>query len=47
MYLDVLDRPIDAGGESYWSGKLADGHTDEQVIAGIVGSDEYFAKTSS
>ncbi|HEV3343579.1 MAG TPA: DUF4214 domain-containing protein [Pirellulales bacterium] len=46
MYLDVLDRPVDAGAQTYWAAKLADGRTDEQVLASLVASDEYFAKIS-
>lgn len=44
-YLDLLDRPVDAGAQAYWAAKLADGETDQQVLAGLIASDEYFAKT--
>ena len=44
FYLRFLRRGADPGGEAGWAGVLQHGGRDEQVIAGLVGSDEYFAR---
>lgn len=44
FYTHFLRRAADPGGEDTWRGVLEQGGRDEQVIAGVVGSDEYFAR---
>jgi hypothetical protein len=46
FYQEFLERDADAGGKAFWADQLAH-HTDEEVIASIVGHDEFFAKTSA
>jgi autotransporter-associated beta strand protein len=41
-YNRFLHRNADAAGRDYWAGLMTQGMTDEQVIASIVGSQEYF-----
>lgn len=41
-YQQYLGRAADAGGLIYWTGALAAGATPEQVLAGILSSDEFF-----
>ena len=43
IYHDFLHRTADAGGLQFWAGKLAAGEDEKNVLAEIVGSDEYFA----
>ncbi|HVC92094.1 MAG TPA: DUF4214 domain-containing protein, partial [Pirellulales bacterium] len=45
-YEQFLDRPADPLGVDAFVGELADGQRDEQIIAELVASDEYFAKTA-
>jgi uncharacterized protein (TIGR03118 family) len=40
-YLDLLKRPVDASGLSFWSNQLAQGQTDQQVATGIESSTEF------
>ena len=40
-YQKYLGRAADSQGLAFWVGMLQAGQTDEQVLAGIVGSDEY------
>jgi hypothetical protein len=42
-YNKFLHRNADPAGRDYWAGLMIRGMTDEQVIASIVGSDEYFS----
>jgi hypothetical protein len=42
LYGAILARPADTIGASYWTQQLLHGATDEQVIGGLLGSDEYF-----
>lgn len=42
LYGLYLDRAADSGGQTYWTGLLRQGKTDEQVAAGLAGSDEYY-----
>ncbi len=42
FYLAFLRRTADAGGESFFVNELLQGTRDEQVIAQLVGSAEYF-----
>jgi uncharacterized repeat protein (TIGR01451 family) len=44
VYEDVLDRPLDAAGQAYWLGQLQDGATREEVIDGILSSQEALTK---
>lgn len=44
IYEQLLDRQPDARGQQYWAGQLDHGVTEEQVIAVIAASDEYFGK---
>ncbi len=43
-YQDFLRRPLEPVGQMFWTNLLAHGLSDELVIAGILGSDEYLAK---
>jgi hypothetical protein len=43
VYLDLLKRPVDAGGLAYWSGRLDNGAPRSIVAAQLTHSDEYFA----
>ncbi len=48
LYQKFQRREVDDSGLNYFAGTaLAQGATDEQVIAGIVGSDEYLARQGS
>ncbi len=47
IFSKYLRRGGDPGGVSYWVDQLGHGYRDETLIAGFVGSDEYFARTSS
>ncbi|MCV2395901.1 DUF4214 domain-containing protein [Actinotalea sp. M2MS4P-6] len=40
-YVDLLGRRIDATGRKFWVTQIQQGARDEQIIAGIVSSDEY------
>jgi probable HAF family extracellular repeat protein len=42
-YWALLGRHADRGGLTYWVGAIGAGHTDQEVIALLVGSGEYFA----
>jgi hypothetical protein len=42
-YTSLLDRPADPGGLATWVSVLAHGASYEQVIAGIMGSPEFYA----
>jgi len=46
LYERLLDRPADPRGLDAFVGQLAAGQRDEQIIAEMVASDEYFAKTA-
>jgi hypothetical protein len=41
MYLAFLKRSADPAGLSYWEGQLANGATEEQVMAGLLSSGEF------
>jgi hypothetical protein len=41
-YVHYLGRAADAGGLAYWLRQFAAGKTNEDVIAGFTGSDEYY-----
>jgi hypothetical protein len=43
-YQVFLHRPVDPAGSAFWAHELSTGLTDEEVIASVVGSDEYFAR---
>ncbi|MGY8526642.1 DUF4214 domain-containing protein [Paracidovorax citrulli] len=43
-YLTVLDRVPDQAGFDYWLGRLSDGESVEQVVAGMMGSQEYMER---
>ncbi|MCU1431202.1 MAG: hypothetical protein JWP95_307, partial [Actinotalea sp.] len=42
----LLGRAVDAGGLQGWVQALRSGHRSEEIIAGMVASDEYRAGTS-
>jgi hypothetical protein len=42
LYMRFLGRPAEQAGINQWLGYMQAGHRDEEVIAGIVGSPEYF-----
>jgi Domain of unknown function (DUF4214) len=42
LYLRFLNRPVDPAGLAFWTAQLQNGTRVEYVIAGLVGSDEYF-----
>ena len=46
FYQAFLDRPLDPVGVESFVGQLAGGQRDEQIIAEMVASDEFFAKTA-
>jgi hypothetical protein len=47
-YESYLGRPADPGGLSYWQAVLSSGQvTDEQFVASIIGSPEYYARNGS
>jgi hypothetical protein len=41
-YLVLLGRPVDGAGLNYWGGALLSGTPDEAVLAGLLGSGEFF-----
>jgi hypothetical protein len=43
LYETLLGRPAEQAGINEWLGYIQAGHRDEEVIAGIVGSPEYFS----
>ncbi len=47
LYRNVLDRPGDAGGLDFWTGRLASGTTRASVLASFAGSPEYVESTRS
>jgi hypothetical protein len=47
LYNQYLQRPADTAGLNNWVSALQSGVTNEQVVAGIVGSVEYFALNAS
>ncbi len=47
IYQDTLGRTPDAGGLSYWSGQLESGASQTTVLAGVLGSDEFFSRMQS
>jgi hypothetical protein len=46
-YLTYLGRPAQGGEEQYWVNQLAHGQTHEQVLDGILSSDEFVNRTQS
>ncbi len=44
-YKEFLNRSADASGLSYWTQQLQGGETDEQMQAGFIASDEFFANS--
>jgi Domain of unknown function (DUF4214) len=46
MYQQFLERGTDQGGLNYWVGRVAAGMTFEQFQSMLIGSDEYFVKSS-
>jgi hypothetical protein len=46
-YQQYLDRPAETAGENAWLAFFRQGGRDEAVIAGIIGSAEFFNKTAS
>ncbi len=40
-YQDLLGRPVDSGGLSFWLGAMSQGATRGQIVQGITGSREY------
>lgn len=43
-YQTLLGRNADTGGHNYWVYLIGHGHRDEEVVALLVGSDEYFRR---
>jgi autotransporter-associated beta strand protein len=41
MYVDLLNRPVDASGFTTWMLQISQGHTHAQIVQAIVGSQEY------
>jgi hypothetical protein len=46
-YLTYLGRSAQGGEEQYWVNQLAQGQTHEQVLSGILSSDEFVNRTQS
>lgn len=46
-YVQLLDRHIDPAGRRTWVSALQAGRHDEEIIAGIIGSDEYWNRTAT
>ncbi|SCX51776.1 SpoIID/LytB domain protein [Klenkia marina] len=44
LYADVLGRPADAGGVSYWTAQLASGQSSQSVAQGFAASSERFGQ---
>jgi hypothetical protein len=44
LYGQILGHSADSGGLTYWTNALLGGASDEQIIASILSSDEYFTK---
>jgi hypothetical protein len=42
VYTQILSRPAESGGLSFWTNALLGGASDENIIASILSSDEYF-----
>jgi len=42
LYFKFLGRPADSAGESFWVKFLQASHTEEDVIAGLLGSNEFY-----
>jgi hypothetical protein len=43
LYMQFLGRPAEQAGINEWLGYMQAGHRDEEVVAGIGGSPEYFS----
>jgi hypothetical protein len=46
-YLHYLDRPADASGMQYFINSMTQGASDQNIVAAILGSAEYYGKTAS
>jgi hypothetical protein len=46
-YVTYLGRQAQGGEEQYWVNQLAQGQTQEQVLSGILSSDEFFNRTQT
>jgi hypothetical protein len=42
IYLNILSRPLDSAGANFWGAVLRNGATVDDVLAGVVGSPEFF-----
>jgi hypothetical protein len=47
IYQDTLGRAPDAGGLTYWAGRLQQGMSESAVLAGVLGSNEFFSRMQS
>lgn len=47
VYVQMLARPADPGGRSFFVGQMANGQTLEQIIARIAGSGEYASRATA
>jgi len=47
LFAQLLDRPAEAASQQYFLAQLRAGATDQDVIAQIIASDEFFNKTSA
>lgn len=46
IYLRLLHRDVDTAGQSYWTNWLDADNADEQLIAALAASDEYFGRSA-
>ncbi|HWB12697.1 MAG TPA: DUF4214 domain-containing protein [Pirellulales bacterium] len=46
VYLRLLHRHADTAGQSFWTNWLDAGNTDEQLMAALAASDEYFGRSA-
>jgi hypothetical protein len=47
VYADLLGRTPDADGMAFWSGKLEQDQSEAVVLAGVIGSNEFFSRMQS
>jgi hypothetical protein len=47
IYQDTLGRAPDGGGLAYWAGQLQQGTSQTTVLAGVLGSNEFFSRMQS
>jgi hypothetical protein len=47
IYADLLARTPDAGGMAFWAARLEQGQSENAILSGVFGSDEFFTRMQS